>query len=303
MKPLLPNINSTKKNDLLIERLRQSTVYQDYATAFSETTGLPVSLQSVDSWNLPHHGHKLENPFCAMMSQKSKTCAACLQVQHRLAKSAMNGTQTTTCTFGLSDTAIPLHQGNDLIGYLHTGQVFRKAPTMNQFKEAQKIIIEKDSTLPEAELKEKYFKTPVFSAKKYNSMISLLQVFAQYLTSMSNQIAIQQENVEPIIIKRAKEYIAQHQADNISLGEVAKASNVSTFYFCKMFKKITGLNFTEFVSRSRIEKAKNLLLNPNLRVSEIAYEVGFQSLTHFNRVFKKLIGESPSEYRQRLCLV
>ena len=62
----------------------------------------------------------------------------------------------------------------------------------------------------------------------------------------------------------------------------------------------TGINFTEYVSRLRTEKAKNLLLNPNLRVSEIAYEVGFQSLTHFNRVFKKVVGESPTEYRGHL---
>jgi AraC-like DNA-binding protein len=67
-----------------------------------------------------------------------------------------------------------------------------------------------------------------------------------------------------------------------------------------MFKKATGLNFTDYVSRIRVEKAKNLLLNRNLRVSEIAYEVGFQSLTHFNRVFKKVMGQSPTEYRGRL---
>ena len=55
-----------------------------------------------------------------------------------------------------------------------------------------------------------------------------------------------------------------------------------------------------YVSRVRVEKAKNLLLNPNARVSEVAYEVGFQSLTHFNRVFRKIVGESPTEYRKRL---
>ena len=66
-------------------------------------------------------------------------------------------------------------------------------------------------------------------------------------------------------------------------------------------KKVTGINFTDYVSRTRIENAKNLLLNPNLRVSEIAYEVGFQSLTHFNRVFKKVIGQSPTEYRGQLA--
>jgi len=81
---------------------------------------------------------------------------------------------------------------------------------------------------------------------------------------------------------------------------VAKAVNTSTSYFCRIFKKYTGLNFTDYVSRIRIEKAKSLLLNPNLRISEIAYEVGFQSLTHFNRVFKRVVGQSPTVYRASL---
>ena len=49
-----------------------------------------------------------------------------------------------------------------------------------------------------------------------------------------------------------------------------------------------------------MEKAKNLLLNPNYRVSEIAFEIGFQSLTHFNRIFKNIAGQSPTEYRRQL---
>ena len=67
-----------------------------------------------------------------------------------------------------------------------------------------------------------------------------------------------------------------------------------------MFKKATGLTFTDYLGRVRVEKAKNLLLNPHLRVSEIAYTVGFQSLTHFNRVFRKLTGESPTDFREKL---
>jgi AraC-like DNA-binding protein len=83
----------------------------------------------------------------------------------------------------------------------------------------------------------------------------------------------------------------------VSLEEVAKAMHVSKFYFCKMFKKATGLTFTDYLGRVRIEKAKAFLLNPHLRISEIAYMVGFQSLTHFNRVFRNLTGESPSHFR------
>jgi AraC-like DNA-binding protein len=111
---------------------------------------------------------------------------------------------------------------------------------------------------------------------------------------------VQSTNAEPPVITKAKQFIREHHAEDLSLGQVAAAVHTSIFYFCKLFRKATGTTFTEFVSRTRIEKAKNLLLNPNLRVSGIAYEVGFQSLTHFNRVFKNVIGESPTEYRGHL---
>ena len=114
---------------------------------------------------------------------------------------------------------------------------------------------------------------------------------------MANQIALREAEAESPLVRRARAYIAGHHEDPVSLDEVAKAMHVSTFYFCKMFKKATGLTFTDYLGRIRIEKAKTLLLNPHLRVSEIAYMVGFQSLTHFNRVFRNLTGESPSHFR------
>jgi YesN/AraC family two-component response regulator len=152
----------------------------------------------------------------------------------------------------------------------------------------------------EAALRKAYFSTKVVPQRRQESVIKLLSIFAQHLSILSNQLVLQQETAEPPIIRRAKEYIQQHQSEELSLGQVSKAVNTSTYYFCKMFKKYAGLNFTDYLARVRIEKARNLLLNPNLRVSEIAYEVGFQSLTHFNRVFKKILGQSPTEYRAQL---
>jgi YesN/AraC family two-component response regulator len=118
---------------------------------------------------------------------------------------------------------------------------------------------------------------------------------------LSNQLSTESRQTEPKNVTRAREFIAQHQDRDVTLQEVAKAVNTSTFYFCKVFKKATGLTFTDYLARVRIEKAKNLLLNPHLRVSEIAYEVGFQSLTHFNRSFRKLTGQSPSAFREKLA--
>jgi AraC-like DNA-binding protein len=86
----------------------------------------------------------------------------------------------------------------------------------------------------------------------------------------------------------------------LTLSEVAKAVNMSAFYFCKMFRQATGLTFTDYLARIRVEKVKHMLLNPHKRVSEVAFAAGFQSLSQFNRVFRKVAGEAPSSYRERI---
>jgi AraC-like DNA-binding protein/ligand-binding sensor protein len=292
----------TANNDV-IEKLTESGVYQDYEKAFSEATGLPMSLRPVESWQLPLRGKRNENPFCGLMAQKSRSCAACLQTQQKLAETARDEAQSVVCAHGLTDTAVPVRLGDKLIGFLQTGQVFRKKPTEAQFERSAKLSAEWGVPADQERLRKTYFDTKVVSTPQHNSVVKLLSIFAEHLAMVSNRIFVEQQNSELPVITRAKEYIQQNQTEDISLGQVAKAVHTSTFYFCKLFKKATGTNFTEYVSRVRIEKAKNLLLNPNLRVSEIAYEVGFQSLTHFNRVFKKFIGQSPTEYRTQVKAV
>jgi AraC-like DNA-binding protein len=297
------NVNGTNtgtNNRALIKAISDSKVYQEYERAFNVLTGLPVSLQPVETWQLPHHGKRNENPFCALVSQKSHACAACLQAWEQLCEKAAHEPKTITCQAGLLDTAVPVRLGDRLIGYLQTGQLFGRRPTRRQFDRAAKLVAGWGVEVDREVLRKAYYATKVVTAKQHESVVKLLMIFAQHLAMLGNQIFIQQKNAEPPIIKRAKEYIYEHHTEELSLARAAKAVNMSTFYFCKMFKKVTDINFTDYLSRVRIEKAKNLLLNPNLRVSEIAFEVGFQSLTHFNRVFKKLLGQSPTEYRAQL---
>jgi AraC-like DNA-binding protein/ligand-binding sensor protein len=284
----------------LVEALAGSKIFQDYERAFTEATGMPVALRPVETWQLPHHGKRNEGPFCALISEKSRSCAACLQVQEKLSEAAALEAHTMNCSNGLSDTAVPVRLGDRLIGFLQTGQVFRKKPTDAQFERVARQAAEWGLEVEKKKLKQAYFSSRVLPGRQHDSVVKLLSIFAQHLSILSNQVVVQHENSEPPVISRAKDYIQEHQTENLRLGHVAKAVNTSTFYFCKMFKKVTGINFTDYVSRVRIEKSKNLLLNPNLRVSEIAFEVGFQSLTHFNRVFKKILGQSPTEYRAQL---
>jgi AraC-like DNA-binding protein/ligand-binding sensor protein len=284
----------------LIDALVTSKLYQDYERAFTEATGLPVALRPVESWQLPHHSKRGESPFCAMIAGKSKACAVCLQIQDKLVEAAMQEPATVACQAGMCDTAVPVKLGDKVVGFLQTGQVFRKKPTESQFKRVFSLTREWGLEVSQKDLREAYFGTRVISPRQHESVIKLLSIFSQHLSMLSNQLIVKQENSEPPVIRKAKEFINEHQTEDLTLGDVAKAVNTSTFYFCKMFKKSTGINFTDYLSRVRIEKSKNLLLNPNLRVSEIAFEVGFQSLTHFNRVFKRIMGQSPTAYRAKV---
>jgi len=102
---------------------------------------------------------------------------------------------------------------------------------------------------------------------------------------------------EPVEIWKARNFIDEHSEEEVSLRKVAKLVNISPNHLSDKFKEVTGVNFVDYIARTRTEKARELLNNSSLRISEIAFAVGFQSLSQFNRVFKKLTGKSPSAYR------
>lgn len=287
-------------NRKFIEALSQSQIYQDYERAFSKTTGLPLSLRPVETWQRAHTGKKTENPFCLLMAEQNRGCAACLETQQKITEAQGVGPRTVKCFAGLCDTGVPVSVGDEVLGFLQTGQIFTQKPTRAQFNKLSAQLVDWGWKVDLRKLEEAYFQTRVITPKQYESVLRLLTIFAQHLALVSNQLLVSRANAEPPAISRAKQFIEEHQAEEISLGDVAKAVNTSTFYFCKMFKKTTGLNFTDYLSRVRVEKAKNLLLNPNMRISEVAFAAGFQSLSHFNRVFRRIAGESPTSFRDKL---
>ncbi len=288
------------ENKRFIESLSRSQIYQDYERAFSKTTGLPLTLRPVEPWHMVHKGKKFENPFCALMAETNKSCAACLEVQQKIAAGAGSVPRTVKCFAGLCDTGVPVSVGDEVVGFLQTGQIMLQKPTKKQFNRTASDLVRWGLKVDLRKLEEAYFQTRVLTSKQYESLIHLLTIFAQHLALVSNQLMVRHENSEPPAITKAKQFIIEHQGDEISLGDVASAVNTSTFYFCKMFKKSTGINFTEYLARVRVEKAKNLLLNPNSRISEVAFASGFQSLSHFNRVFRRIAGHSPTRYREKL---
>jgi transcriptional regulator GlxA family with amidase domain len=102
---------------------------------------------------------------------------------------------------------------------------------------------------------------------------------------------------EPVEIWKARKFIHEHLDERLGLTRVARSVNVNANHLSEKFKQVTGVNFVDYVARARTENARELVRNSNLRISEIAFATGFQSLSQFNRVFKKLSGKSPTDYR------
>jgi YesN/AraC family two-component response regulator len=101
-------------------------------------------------------------------------------------------------------------------------------------------------------------------------------------------------------IRRGLTFMQEHFADPITLADVARAACLSRFHFCRLFHHETGMPLHEYLHDLRVTQAKLLLRDHGLRISEVAFTVGFNDLSHFDRIFRRLVGRSPSQYRRSL---
>lgn len=284
-------------NKQLIDMLRRSRLFRDYEGVFTKATGLALALRPLDYWQLEHQGKKNQNPFCALLAERPKSLAVCLEAHQEMIDHTGELPHTVTCPFGLTETAVPVKLGTKIIGYLRIGQVLRHMPVKADTSKVAREL-ERCGLSFSGKIRKTWERNPLIPPEKYNAIVRLLAFFAEQLSALTNQLVLERQNTEPPLVQRAREYIDKHKMEPLSLSAVAQAAGASVFHFCKVFRKSTGLKFTDYVARVRLEDARTQLLNPNRRVSEVAYDVGFQSLTQFNRMFKRVFGQSPTEFRE-----
>jgi AraC-like DNA-binding protein len=131
-------------------------------------------------------------------------------------------------------------------------------------------------------------------------MKGLLEAFALQLGEESNRAMLESRQAGSGAVIRAKEYISKNIGTKIHLDDVANAAGICSFQLCRIFKRDTGITMTEYMSRKRVQSAKNLLRDPYRQIAEISEQVGFTSLSQFGRNFLRFAGESPTEFRSRI---
>ncbi|MEC0228292.1 response regulator [Paenibacillus alba] len=111
---------------------------------------------------------------------------------------------------------------------------------------------------------------------------------------------VEVREAESDLLQTMKQYIRKYAHEDLSLERIAAIVNRNPFYVSKLFKEHFGMNYIDYLTEFRIETAKQLMQESDKSLKEITYEVGYHDPNYFSRVFKKLVGHSPTDYRKML---
>ncbi len=216
------------------------------------------------------------------------------------------------------DEEYPLELEHELFEYLHNGKAEECARAADQYFDwmissygednmsvklkilefalfADHEVYLNGGTTYHFETREEYL--PIIMNAKDNS--SLRGWFVNRFRECARNMTAKKEEHENHLISKAKDYIEKNFHRDLSLEEVSRQLDLSSYYFSKLFKEETGSNFIEYVTSLRIDKAKELLMQKNLSMKEICSLVGYSDPNYFSRAFKKREGITPTEYRER----
>jgi two-component system, response regulator YesN len=126
---------------------------------------------------------------------------------------------------------------------------------------------------------------------------SMLSYFLENISKCMKAVHEQKSNVDDGLLDRVSAYIQANPFSAISLESISEHLHISPEYFSRQFKKECGENFIDYVTRLKIEKARWLLAEQKLTVSEVSFQVGYNSIKHFTKIFKKHTNQTPGHYR------
>ena len=201
---------------------------------------------------------------------------------------AMKTVKTLLPDIVITDVKMPVIDGMELTKMIHTFDAEIKVIVLSSYD---------DYTYVRQCMKHgaiDYLLKPI-DKHEFLSLINLLRVNE----NASMCIAATDPNE---LINDAKNYIRKHYSEDISLTKVAEYVHLNPSYFSNLFSQKTGENFSAYLNNVRILHAKQLLLNPNIKIYEVGEKVGFSDPASFNRSFKRTEGISPSKFREQFCL-
>lgn len=297
----------------LLQRLME-LLEQDprFHVSFEDLTGICADVADL---SLPAGRHSHTCSFCrfAKFANGNRAYHDC-----RLNKRACNrraiGTRTAwagACHLGLTEVVQPVAVGGLVVGVLYYGSVVVKR-TLGEARRRIRRYCKRHGFDPEPYLKE-LAELPLVTEHEVELMQGRAAVAADLMARLieassvpltryaqgSAQWLVEERRNTPPIVRAAMRYVREHFDEPITVTQLAQRFHCHPDYLTRVFKTTHHQSLRQFITHTRVERAKRLLLATEMGIGEIAYRTGFQTHSHFTRVFRETSGLSPGEYRQK----
>jgi len=285
----LPEIEAWRK-------LAGSPTVREQQVAFTCATGVPLTLS-------PASVHALaEGTFCVKGCLGGHSGEACRRKLLQAEKQAVTraGAVQYACPSGLVKILVPVFIAGRHAGMLLAGPMALHTLDAGRLEQLCQRLDKAGLGGRTGQLQATWQFSPQLSPAKCRAAETLLRMFAKYLEEAGRHYLQSQSAPNSPLLQKIEVFLAGCQDGQVSLKDVAASVNLSPCHFCAVFKKQTGLTFSRYRLRQRLEKARGLLADHGRRISDVAFESGFESIPYFNRAFHRRFGCSPTEFRRRL---
>ncbi|MDD5727434.1 MAG: PocR ligand-binding domain-containing protein [Victivallales bacterium] len=286
---------------MYFDNLVNSKEFEEFTQVLIKLTGLAMALNSPDGISCNKFtGGNRTNKVCWMLRNCKEGRQKCLECDRRhFHQAASQGKPLIyRCYAGFWDMAVPVFVQGRHIATISSGQVLSEPASAQGFQKLCRQL--KWWNVSEEKLRKAYESAPYLPKETLQYVMRLLEVFAHQLCESLYHIRKLEERLEKEEIRKAKAYIRKRIREPLlCLTDVAGHVGFSKAHFSHMFKCSTGISYTEFVQNCRIEAAKHYLLHTERSITDICFDCGFNSMTHFNRVFRSLEKMSPRDYRKK----
>ena len=258
-----------------------------------ELVGVQTNIWDISGKNVQLFGK--HSRFCRIMNENPEGHKRCEACDYRAVKSCMEKRQAYTykCHAGLRECVLPVFDSGEIVAFIAFGQVLDNSPRKLQWEETLSSLGWYEGDI--AELKEAHDELVQFSPAKRQAFAEILEAIISYIQLEG---IIRSANFSDQ--QRLEMYIDEHYMEKLSLKNISEALGIGTTKLCSLAKKLSpDGSITKLISIRRVEAAKTLLLKENLSIAEIAEKVGFSDYNYFTKIFKKIIGCTPSQYRKQ----
>jgi AraC-like DNA-binding protein len=286
----------------LWRQLMTLDVVREQQAAFTCATGLPLAFLPARS-SAPGSGgsDSARAVFCIQGCLGGQSGVVCQRVFQNAERRAAGGAAPVQyrCPTGLIKIIAPVLVRGRHVGNVVAGPFSLQKLDEATFRRIRRRLESIGHPMHADRLRIAWRFSPVITSERGRALALMVNMFAQYLSECGGRLLKEAAALRSPLLQKIEGVLREMQDRSISVRELAERVSLSPCHFCKVFKKQTGLTFTEYRARLRIERAQTLLENPHVRISEAAFEAGFDSIQYFNRVFRRMVGCSPSEYRGR----